>query len=213
MTNYSQDFIDEHRDINVNHDWWDSTYDDFARICAMLGIELATYPVKLMNGKTRNDPDVSFSGFWSQGDGASWAGEYRPQGLGYAGLEKLSLYDTAPIKIREHVPHDEELHRIADELCLLCRIYGPVYASVRRRSSNYSHSNTMYVDYWEYYDEEIDPSDVASDITDHIEETLNQLFKDLADWLYNQLETEYEHLTSDEAVVESLEANEIEEDA
>jgi hypothetical protein len=41
---------------------------------------------------------------------------------------------------------------------------------------------------------------------------LVQLFKDLANWLYRQLETEYEYLTSDEAVVESLEANEIEEE-
>jgi hypothetical protein len=54
--------------------------------------------------------------------------------------------------------------------------------------------------------------DVASEIQEHIETTLLQLFRDLADWLYKTLEDEYDHLTSDEAVVDTLEANEIEEE-
>jgi hypothetical protein len=69
----------------------------------------------------------------------------------------------------------------------------------------------MTIDCWEYLDEEIDMDDVASEIQDHIEETLTDLFRDLADWLYKALETEYYHLTSDEAVIEALEANDIEE--
>jgi hypothetical protein len=199
MTKYSEAFINEHRDFNVNHDWWDSIYDDFARICEILGIEL-----------DKGEP--SFSGFCSQGDGASWTGRYRPQVLGYAGLAPLYIYDRAPAKIREHAPEDKELHRIADELCLLARIYGPVYAIVSRSSSYYSHSHTMQIGSWEYCDEEIDMDDVASEIQDHIETTLIDLFRDLADWLYKVLENEHDYLTSDEAVIESLEANEIEEE-
>jgi hypothetical protein len=61
MTKYSEAFINKHRDFNVNHDWWDSTYDDFRQICEILGVD----------PNTRRDPDVRFSGFWSQGDGAS----------------------------------------------------------------------------------------------------------------------------------------------
>jgi hypothetical protein len=129
--------------------------------------------------------------------------------VGYAGLAPLYTYDLAPAKIRKHAPHDEELHRIADELCLLARIYGPVYATVSQSSSHYSHSNTMQLGEWEYYDEDADP---APEVYDHIEETLLQLFRDLADWLYKTLEREYEYLTSDEVVIESLEANEIEEE-
>ena len=34
-------------------------------------------------------------------------------------------------------------------------------------------------------------------------------FKDLANWYYSRLESEYEHLTSFDAVAEMLEANEI----
>jgi hypothetical protein len=208
MTKYSEAFINEHRDFNVNHEWWDSTYDDFERICEILGIELGTYPVKLMNCNTRHDPDVRFSGFCSQGDGASWAGKYRAQS-GFSPVEPT--YDLAPAKIREYC-NDEELHHIADELCMLARIYGPVYAKVSHNSSNYCHSQTMELDWWEYYDEEIDMDDIDGDILNHIETTLIDLFRDLADWLYKTLENEYDYLTSDEAVIESLEANEIEED-
>ena len=200
MTKYSEAFINKHRDFNVNHDWWDSTYYDFERICEILGIEL-------------NKGEPSFDGFWSQGDGASWTGRYRAERLSYNNLESFYIhtYDLAPAAIREHC-NDEELHRIADELCLLARIYGPVYAKVSRSSSRYCHSITMQIDEWEYYDEENQPDPVPDEIVDLIETTLLQLFRDLADWLYKTLENEYDYLTSDEAVIESLEANEIEED-
>jgi len=199
---YSEDFIDKHRDINVNyHGWWDSVYEDFYEICTILGIEL-----------DKREP--SFSGFWSQGDGASWTGRYRAQGLGYAGLAPLYTYDQAPAKIREHAPQDETLHSIADELCLLGRIYRPVYAKIERPyGSNYVHSNTMYVTEWEYYDEELCEDDVDTEIAHHIEETLIAQFRALADWLYKSLESEHDYLTSDEAVIEALDANEIEEEA
>jgi hypothetical protein len=49
-------------------------------------------------------------------------------------------------------------------------------------------------------------------ILDHIEETLLDVFKALADWLYRSLEREHDYLTSDEAVIDTLEANEIEEE-
>ena len=199
---YSQAFIDKHREFNVGHDWWDSTYDNFNHICEILGIDL-----------DKDEP--SFSGFWSQGDGASWTGAYRAQRVlhGYETYGQVSpTYDLAPQKIREHAPKDEELHRIADELCLLARIYGPTYAMVRRHNNHYVHSSTMYVSEWEYWDGEIDIDEVDEAITDHIEETLQDLFRDLAGWLYTTLEKEHEYLTSDEAVIESLEANEIEED-
>jgi len=197
---YSAAFIEAHRDFNVDHRWWESIYEDFYRICTILGIEL-----------NKNEPN--FSGFWSQGDGASWAGRYRSRALslntrsGYA-----PTYDLAPAQIREHAPQDEELHRIADELCLLARIYGPTYAVVGRSSSHYVHSNTMCINEWEY-DDDRDSDDVDGVILDHIEEALLATFTALAEWLYTSLDAEYEYLISDEAVIETLEANDIEEEA
>ena len=200
---YSQAFIDNHRDFNVSHEWWDSVYDDFYRICEILGIDL-----------DKNEP--SFSGFSSQGDGASWTGSYRA--IKGFGKYQTPTYDTAPVKIREYAPKDEELHRIADELCLIARVYVPTYIEVGRHSSNYAHSSTMYVGTLElcvggeWYAEHFDDHGIASEVLDHVSNEMQDLFRALADWLYDRLENGYEYLTSDEVVIESLEANEIEED-
>ena len=40
------------------------------------------------------------------------------------------------------------------------------------------------------------------------EDGITDALRDLAHWLYTQLEREYDHLTSDEAVDESIETNE-----
>ena len=68
---------------------------------------------------------------------------------------------------------------------------------------------------WSYYDEEIDMDEVPEEIIELIVTTLEDLFVDLANWLYKRLEESYDGLRSDEEVKESLEANEIyeEEDA
>jgi hypothetical protein len=192
----SDSFIDEHRDINIHDDWYDGVYEDFKMICEILGIDL-------------DEREPCFSGFFSQGDGASWTGKYNAQST-FSRIDPT--YDTAPAKMREHAPKDEELHRIADELCLLARIYGPVYAVVRRHGNHYVHSSTMRLDEWSYYDEEIDQDDVAEEILELIETTLKDLLRALADWLYKRLEESYDGLRSDEEVKESLEANEIYED-
>jgi hypothetical protein len=196
---YSQAFIDDHRDFNLHHDWWDAVYSNFNNICDILGIEL-----------DKDEP--CFKGFHSQGDGASWTGMHRS-----IGKKMEPTYDIAPAKIREYAPKDEELHRIADELCLLSRVYYTPIVSVKRLG-NYYHSHTMYVS--EIYllvdgewHTDVDESGISEEVWEHIENQTTQLFRDLADWLYASLDREYEYLVSDEAVIESLEANEIEEDA
>lgn len=194
---YSQAFIDEHRDINVHHRWQDSVYKDFYRICEILGVDL-----------DKGEP--SFSGFWSQGDGASWTGRYRAMALslntrsGY-----VPTYESAPAQIREYAPQDETLHSVADELCMLGRIYCPAYAEVSRDNSHYVHENTMMIDDVELY---YDSSQLADEVIAALEEALLVQFRELAGWFYATLETEYEYLTSDEAVIETLEANDIEEE-
>ncbi len=45
-------------------------------------------------------------------------------------------------------------------------------------------------------------------MTAHAGEIVTEALRDLADWLYRQLEREYEYLTSDESVEETIIANE-----
>ena len=176
--------IERYRYINVDYLWWDTTFDDFAAICKILGIDLS-----------KNEP--SFSGFWSQGDGASFTGHFSPFGI-----------EKAPALMREHAPKDEELHRIADKLCEINLIYFAKFYGTITRSGNYWHSNTMGVEI-HMSDEEDDywPDEVFS----IVEETFLDLMRDLADWLYEALEVEYDYLTSDEVVWNAIEANELDE--
>ncbi len=63
-----------YRELGPHDDWWDAVYEDFERVCEILGIRLKTTPVRLMGGGTRAKPCIWFSGFWSQGDGACFEG-------------------------------------------------------------------------------------------------------------------------------------------
>lgn len=85
---------DWYRQGNLDHEWWDSVYDDFAQICGILGVELST---------TKNGLAVYFSGFSHQGQGSCFDAQYR-----YA--------KGAAKKIRAYAPQDKELWRIADAL-------------------------------------------------------------------------------------------------
>ena len=64
-------------------DWWrnstdesdfSATLEDVEQVAAILGIEFATRPVKLMGGGTRNESLIYYSVSYSQGDGASFQG-------------------------------------------------------------------------------------------------------------------------------------------
>lgn len=66
-----------HENFPLDYDWWDYTYDYAIEQAALLGITISTKPVRLMSGKTREDPAIYFSGFWSQGDGSCFDGNYR----------------------------------------------------------------------------------------------------------------------------------------
>lgn len=166
-----------YRSGSLDYDWWDSVYDDFLNICRIMGVDTS-------------ERDIQFSGFWSQGDGASFTGSY--------------AYAKGSAKaIREHAPQDKELHGIVDELAALQRryFYG-IDASITRMGSRYVHSHTMQVEaHTTHHDRHLNDDD---------EQHLKELMRDLADWLYCQLEKEYEYLTSDEAVEESIRANEYE---
>ena len=178
------------RDCNIREPFdHDYQYEDFATIAGILGIEFKTRTVNLMNGKTRREPCIWYSGFSSQGDGACFEGTYR-----YA--------PGASAKIREHAPQDAELHRIADELRdVQRRHFYKLYATVVH-TGHYYHSRSVSINVEHGEDTYRDIGDAS--------ETVSEALRDLMDWLYKQLEAEYEYQLSDEAIAESIEANEYE---
>ena len=93
---------------------------------------LRTSPVRLMGGGTRQKPHIYFSGFWSQGDGASFEGTYA-----YA--------RGAARAIRAHAPKDAELHAIADALADVQRPNFYQLGADIRQSGRYCHEYTMAI--------------------------------------------------------------------
>ncbi len=180
---------DDRRSIELEYDWWEFVYEQAVETADMLGIKITTKPVKLVSGKTRHDPCIYFSGFCSQGDGASFQGHYFP---------KLGIIDA----IANEFCADSKLHKIAEQLTLLqvsSRVkYGQLLrASIGTNSSHYSHSGTMNVSVFFVDDDTTDP-----DLEDA--EELTRLMRSFADWIYSQLEAENDYLMSDEYIDEIL---------
>lgn len=174
------------REGNLDYDWWEFVYEDAERIAERLGIEFRTHEVKLYGGGARHDSCIYFRGFYSQGDGACFEGTYS--------------YKKGSVKaIKEYAPQDKTLHSIAEGLYEIQRQhFYRVTASVKH-SGHYCHAYCMdiEVDVDGRYDKE------ASD-------GVTELLRDFANWIYKQLEAEYDYRMSDEAVDQDIEANDYE---
>lgn len=171
-----------------NNDW-DHVYEEAQNMGKILGIEISQRMYPTVGGGTGYEPRIYFSGFSSQGDGACFEGEYR--------------YKKGALKeIKKAAPKDTELHRIAKALQEhQSRHFYRLVATCKQRG-HYSHSGCMAV---EVYDREDDYRDIGP-TEDHI----IQLMRDFADWIYKQLNNEYDYQNSDEQVDESIKANEYE---
>lgn len=176
-----------YRDLAPYDDWWDAVYEDFERICENLGIRLKTTPVRLMGGGTRAKPCIWFSGFWSQGDGACFEGY-------------LHNAKGAAARIRDYAPMDATLHGIADRLQAIQRRNFYQLAAEATYRGRYYHEYSMSVDVTR-------DSPTCQPPTEGAEEIVAEALRDLARWLYRQLQAEYEHLTSDEAIEEGIIVN------
>lgn len=133
-----------------------------------------------------------FSGFWSQGDGASFSANYS--------------YKKGCLKaIKEYAPLDTDLHNIVTALVKEQKRYNwALECEINNRNSLYCHSNTMSFNwnmngsYWIEWK------------ADNDEEHLESLIKELADAYYERLSNEYDYLMTDEAIKEHLICNEYE---
>lgn len=165
-------------------EWWREGFeyydefviDDFKEIAGLLGFKV---------------DNVYWSGFCSQGDGASFTGGW-------------SRDDCKPDAVKDYAPQDVCLHEIADNIH---RTLGQFPAGegveslnecVRiEQSGRYVHAYTMHVD-------------GNPDNDEGFEVAMEQHARDLANWLYRGLQTDYYAQQSDECVDEVLQANEYE---
>jgi hypothetical protein len=176
--------LTEDRQQRVIQEWRESSdvcldfiTDDFKEVLDILGYyDIETY----------------FTGFWSQGDGASFEARY-------------SYEKQAHNKIIDFAPLDTELHRVALELKQLqARARYDIGSTISTSSANYYHEMTMSCENNSYN------GLITEDKAMESEADMLELHRDLARWYYTRLEQEYEYITSDEYIIESIVANDME---
>jgi hypothetical protein len=158
--------LDNYRCWNIEFNWWDATIEDFIEKMKEIG-----YGIR--------KEDVEFSGFSSQGDGASFEAE----------IDLKTWFKNASAesnKKYKNIKEDEEAR-----------------FNIIRNSHQCSHEYTMGVDW------EADIANGKEELIEEFGELLLQEAREYARDLYRKLEKEYDYLTSDECIIESLEANKI----
>lgn len=123
---------------------------------------------------------IPYSGFYSQGDGASITGDW-------------SADHVDPAHLKEHAPNDTELAEICETLSAIS-IRNPEATINLSPNGRYCHEHSVHYCF-----------DDMNDADDSLfEETARSFMK----WIYAQLEEEYEHQTSDETTTSTLTADE-----
>lgn len=186
--------LDKYRDWNVEHiDWWDCVYNDFKSEMEAIGIEV---------------DNIYFRGFWSQGDGACFEGCVRDwrlflPSLGYncpALIELAVNHFSFSVEHSGHYYHEN------------CTSFGNNLPLPDHDEDRWFADN-----YLPYEQDSVQEAAAMALLNQYLagsfEDEFTEAFKNHMRELYKQLEAEYEHLTSDEAVLDALEANDQIEDA
>ncbi len=147
-----------------HHDWHECVIDDACEIAALMGWDISP-------------KDVQFTGFWSQGDGASFTGT-----LGYKrGCAKA---------VHQYAPRDTELHDIAQRWqALQARNFYQLRCDVVRIGHHYVHENSVNVE-CEHADDSYRALPIGTD------DDAADIARDFMRWIYRALEREYEYQTA-----------------
>lgn len=164
---------------------YEAEFEPFETAAKLLGITLA---------RTREDgPNIRYSGFSSQGDGASFVGSYEfARGCGKA--------------VRAEFGDDPKLYAIADGLTVLhtryLLAYGTTLVATITQDGRSYHKYTMDINVYE--------ADGETEINKNDADEFRALMRDFAQWIYDGLEAEYEYQNSDECVDQNISDNEYE---
>lgn len=171
---------------------WDGTdnYDTLVTVLGYMGITCATHSVRLMNGKSQEEPDFSWSVSYCQGDGFVFHGRWEANKIA---MDKLTADFTAAA----------DLHAICGTLMALFLRHPD--ASCTIGTQNYGPGLPGMV-----LDECVTGDDVGTPLSDADEKMLKEQFETLAHWCYAYLRDDLDYRLSDEALVETIEANEYE---
>jgi hypothetical protein len=216
---------DWYREVSQHDPFHEFVYDDFKEVAARLGFDIGTRTENyhIIGGKSgsRQRDTIYFSGFASQGDGACFEGIWQP----HPPLENSSkkTFPTFLEAIKDHAPQDETLHGIAIQLdkarkwvadhngagaipgtksdMRVCNVTVKI-----TQKGNYCHDGCMDFDFrdneWE------DSNGNRHDLPDWFEPLIISEARDLAKWLYKQLEAAHDDYFDDENIAEAIRCSE-----
>jgi hypothetical protein len=182
-----QTVLDKYRTINVDYErWCDYLLDDW----------------KLRLGNDGfGECDIEFSGFWSQGDGASFTSDRLPSPSSDTDVSRTwnDLCNAATL-LDTPVDRDD--------------IYNLSWGKVVRSGSRYHHEHSVHVD-WELDVDTVNPDLIGYELTPYYTAFMQALTKFYSEYLpnrvvhlcreiYRELNEEYDYQTSDEVVAEAL---------
>lgn len=157
-------------------DWYEPTYEDAKTVLAKFGFF---------------NPEIQYSGFYSQGDGASFTARW----------ERDNVSKSLPNAIKRYAPKDEELNALAVRFAAwLAKWPTACNSSIGRVDHQHSHEYSVAV-----YQVDDDTDDI---LPDDCEKEFSEIARELMKWIYAQLKTEAENIESEKSLAELAEANE-----
>lgn len=174
--------LDKYRYKEVDsHWWWQNTYFDFVEICSKLEIDI-------------NPSEIFFSGFYSQGDGSSFA-------CNILDIRKF-IQAVRAEKWKDYAPNQEFNFDVLDMDKRVLNLIQNGYIDIYFKTYNRHRYYYLHFD-WEYTFND------DSKEYPHIEYQVEKLLKwvesvlnDLNQHLYKELQKEYERLTADEYIIQ-----------
>jgi hypothetical protein len=172
--------------INANYSfWYEHSYDHFKNLCALLGI-------------TVEPRSIHFRGFYSQGDSSSFR----------ADVDLVKLVEAVKSRSWTELMPESELEVQAPD------ISPSLYSLIKKESIDISaniHSLSTGIGItaginWNY--ESFKNLFNIETAFSYLEKWFQKTAETLNDYLYKTLQTEYEYVTSEQSVAETIMANE-----
>lgn len=187
-------------EANTDHDWWESTYETWGDALDQIGF---------------CDADFQFSGFWCQGDGASFTANVdvkRLVNFFATNIKPTEVIAPLPEKLFDH---DEDFRgwlvkAIGGKATLvkyrkLLKIEDAMSVKVKRISHHYSHENTCGVECDSDWQRE---TPALQKLLNDFEKDVEELRYKICKAIYKDLEKEYYYQTSEEVLADFASANE-----
>lgn len=182
----NEQLMEKHRHINVEHDnWYDYVYETFKEDMVEKGIAVDR---------------MYFSGFWSQGDGACFEGE----------IDDIATFLNTNFKYTDY-PIIRQLVKHNGTVTMKCSHRGHYY---HENCTSFSMDSDSFYTLWQQ------PTEMHQHVVRALDEALGyelevfegdviEVFRNYMRELYKRLEEEYDHLVSDDAVAETILANDL----